>query len=61
MGSHSSAVRKNTDMEMRCYRKVLRISYKDHVIKEEVCAKILQTIGPHEDVPTIVETQIEVV
>ena len=27
-------------MKMRCYRKILRISYKDHVINEEVCAKI---------------------
>ena len=34
---------------MRCYRKILCISYKDHVTKEEVCAKIQQAIGPHED------------
>ena len=27
-------------MEMRCYRKILRISYKDHVTKEEVRVKI---------------------
>ena len=38
-------------MEMRCYRKVLRISYKDHVTNEEVRAKIQQAIGPHEDPP----------
>ena len=36
-------------MEMRCYRKILRISYKGHVINEEVRAKIQQAIGPHED------------
>ena len=36
-------------MEMRCYR----ISYKDHVINEEVRAKIQQAIGPHEDLLTI--------
>ena len=24
-------------MEVRCYRKILRISYKDHVTNEEVC------------------------
>ena len=29
-------------MEMRCYRKILHISYKDHVTNEEVCAKIQQ-------------------
>ena len=32
-------------MEMRCYRKILRISYKDHVTSEEVRAKIQQAIG----------------
>ena len=41
-------------MEMRCYRKILRISYKDHVKNEEVRIKIQQTIGPHEDFLTIV-------
>ena len=42
-------------MEMRCYRKILRISYKDHVINEEVRAKIQQAIRPHEDLLTIVK------
>ena len=42
-------------MEMRCYLKILRISYKDHVTNEEVRAKIQQTIGPHEDLLTIVK------
>ena len=42
-------------MEMRCYRKILRISYKDHVTNEEVCAKIQQAIGPQEDLLTIVK------
>ena len=37
-------------MEMRCYRKILHISYK-----EEVRAKIQQAIGPHEDLLTIVK------
>ena len=32
-------------MEMRCYRKILRISYKDHVANEGVRAKIQQAIG----------------
>ena len=27
------------DTEMRCCRKILLISYKDHVTNEEVCAK----------------------
>ena len=42
-------------MGIRCYRKILHISYKDHVTNEEVCAKIQQAIGPHEDLLTIVK------
>ena len=42
-------------MEMRCYRKILRILYKDHVTNEEVRVKIQQAIGPHEDLLTIVK------
>ena len=40
---------------MRCYRKILHIACKDHVINEEVRAKIQQAIGPHEDFLTIVK------
>ena len=40
---------------MRCYGKILGISYKDHVTNEEVSAKIQQAIGPHEDLLTIVK------
>ena len=42
-------------MEMRCYRKILHISYKDHVTNEEVRAKIRQATGPHEDLLMIVK------
>ena len=42
-------------MEMRYYRKILRISYKDHVTNEEVRAMIQQTIGPHENLLTTVK------
>ena len=42
-------------MKMRCYRKILHISHKDHVTNEEVRAKIQQAIGPHEDLRTIVK------
>ena len=41
-------------MEMRCYRKILHISYKHHVTNEEVRAKIQQEIGPN-DLLTIVK------
>ena len=36
-------------VEKRCYRKILRISYKDHATNEEARAKIQQAIGPQED------------
>ena len=42
-------------MEMRCYSKILRISYKDHVTNEEDFAKIQQAIGPHEGLLIIVK------
>ena len=41
-------------MEIRCYCKILHISYKDHVTSEEVCTNIQQAIRPHEDLLTIV-------
>ena len=42
-------------MEMECCRKILCISYKDHITNEEVRAKIQQAIEPHEHLLTIVE------
>ena len=42
-------------MEMRCYGKILGISYKDHVTNGEVRAKIQQAIGLHEDLLSIVK------
>ena len=38
---------------MRCYHKLLRISYRGHVTNEEVHVKIQQAIGPREDFLTI--------
>ena len=42
-------------MVMRYYRKILHISYKDHVTNKEVRAKIQQAIGSHEDLVTIIK------
>ena len=42
-------------MEMRCYRKILRMSYKDLVTNEEVRAKIQHANGSQEDILTIVK------
>ena len=46
---------KNGNEEMRCYCKILHISYKAHVTNEEVHGKIQQAIGPHEDILIIVK------
>ena len=40
---------------MRCYLKILCISYKDHVTNNEVHAKIQQAIEPHKNLLTIVK------
>ena len=47
--------RKIQTMEMRCYCKILSISYKDYVTDEEVRAKIQMAIEPHGDLLTIVK------
>ena len=46
-------------MEMRCYRKILHISHKDHVTNEEVRAKIQQAIGPHEDLTIVKRRKLQ--
>ena len=55
MDPHSSASQKNTSHEMRCYHKILPISYKVYVTNKEVHAKIQLAIRPHEDLLTIVK------
>ena len=41
--------------EMRCFRKLLDISYRDHITNEEVKARIGNAIGPYEDLLTSVK------
>ena len=53
MDPHSRAPRRIQAMEMRCYCKILRISYKDYVTNEEVRTKIHQAIGLHEDLTMV--------
>ena len=36
-------------LEMRCFRKLPGISYRDHTTKEEVKTRIGNAIGPYED------------
>ena len=42
-------------MEMRCLRKLLGITYRDHISNEEVRNRTRQSIGPHEDLLTTVK------
>lgn len=41
--------------EMRCFRKILGISYKDRITNEEVRSRVVIAIGPHEDLLTTVK------
>ena len=47
--------RRNQALEMRCYRRLLNISYKDHVTNEEVRSRIQNAIKVHDDLLTMVK------
>ena len=51
--------RRKQAKEMKWYRTILRISYKDHVTNEEVRAKIQQAIGPHEDLTIVKKRKLQ--
>ena len=42
--------------EMRCYRRLMNISYKDHVTKEDVRRNIQAAIGKYDELLTSVKT-----
>ena len=46
---------KNAGFEMRCYRKLLNILYKDHVTNEEVRRKTQTAIGEYDELLTLVK------
>ena len=43
--------------EMRCFHKILRISYKDHITNNEVRRKVRKEIGPYMELLNIVKTR----
>ena len=47
--------RKIQAVEMRCFRRLLGISYKDHITNEEVRRKITQNVKHYEDLLTTVK------
>ena len=42
-------------LEMRCYKRLLNISYKDHVTNEEVRNRIQNANGVHDDLLTMIK------
>ena len=42
-------------LEMRCYRRLLNMSYKDHVTNKEVRNRIQNATGVHDDLLTMVK------
>ena len=46
-------------MEIRCCHKILGISSKGHATNEEVCAKIQQAVGPHEDLTIVKRCKLQ--
>ena len=40
-------------LKMRCFRKLLGISYRDHITNEEVKARTGNAIGPYEDLNSV--------
>ena len=51
--------RRTQAIEMRCYRKLLLISYKYHVANAKVRAKIQQTIGPYENLTIVKKRKLQ--
>ena len=47
---------------MRCYQRLLNISYKDHVTNEEVCRKTQAAVREYDELLTLViETETKIV
>ena len=42
-------------VEMRCYRQLLGITYRDHITNEEIIGKVKQAMGQHEDLLTTIK------
>ena len=48
-------------LEIKCYRRLLNISYKDHVMNEEVRNRIQNATGVHDNLLTMVKKQTQMV
>ena len=48
-------------VEMRCYHRLLHISYNDHITNEIVCEKIQAATGPYEDINNCEKKEVTMV
>ena len=48
-------------LEMKCYRRLLNISHKDHVTNEEVRSRLQDATGVYDDVLTVEEKETQMV
>ena len=55
MDLDSRAREENVAFEMRCYRRLLNISYKDHLTNEEVSRKSQAAIAEYDELLTMVK------
>ena len=53
MDIDSRVIERTHAFEMRCYRRLLNISYKDHVTNKEGRRKILEAIGESDELLTM--------
>ena len=54
-GLDSRMREKNRAFEMKCYRRLLNISNKDHITNEEVRRKVQAAIGEYDELLTLVK------
>ena len=47
--------RRISALEMRCYRKIMNISYIDHITNNAIRERVTQAIGTHDDLLTVVK------
>ena len=55
MGEDSPTTTHNKTALSQCYRRLLNISYKDHVTNKDVCNRIQNKTGVHDDLLTMVK------
>ena len=55
LGRSMQTSKTSNALEMRCFRKILNISYTEHITNESVRNKIIAVIGPYEELLTAIK------